>query len=51
MLPKSAKVRRYQQRMKEFRQNRIIDFDQKKMYAEFNGDGLRLNDASNAEKS
>ena len=31
MLAKSAKVRRYQQKIKQFRQNRIFDFDQKKV--------------------
>ena len=31
MLAKSAKVRRYQQRIEQFRQNRIFDFDQKKV--------------------
>ena len=51
MLAKSAKVRRYQQRIEQFRQNRIFDFDQKKMYAEFNGDGVRPSDVPNAEES
>ena len=36
MRAKGAKVRRYQQRIEQFRQNRIFYFDQKKMYAEFN---------------
>ena len=31
--------------------NRIFDFDQKKMYAEFNGDGVRPSDVPNAEES
>ena len=31
LLAKSAKVRRYQQRIDQFRQNRIFDFDQKKV--------------------
>ena len=31
MLAKSAKERRYQQRIEQFRQNRIFDFDQKKV--------------------
>ena len=35
MLEKSAKIRRYEQRIEQFRQNRIFDFDQK-IYAEFN---------------
>ena len=41
MLAKSAKVRRYQQITEHFRQNGIFDFDQKKMSAEFNGDGAK----------
>ena len=41
MLAKSAKVRRYQQRIEQFRQNRIFEFDEKKMFAKFNGDGVR----------
>ena len=36
MPAKSAKVRRYQQRIEQLRQNTIFDFDQKKIYAEFN---------------
>ena len=51
MLTKSAKVRRYQQRIEQFRQNRIFDFDQKKMYTKFNGDGVRPIDIPNAEES
>ena len=51
MLAKSAKVRRYQQRIEQFRQNRIFYFEQKKMYAEFNRYGLRLSDVPNAEES
>ena len=51
MLAKSAKVRRYQQRTEQFRQNRIFDFDQQKMYAKFNGDGVRPSDVPNAEES
>ena len=51
MLAKSAKVRRYQQRIEQFRQNRIFYFEQKKMYAEFNGYGLRLSDVPNAEET
>ena len=47
---KSAKVRRYQQRVEQFRQNRIFDFDQK-MYTEFNGDRVRPIDVLNAEES
>ena len=31
LLEKSVEVRRYQQRIDQFRQNRIFDFDQKKV--------------------
>ena len=31
LLAKSVEVRRYQQRIDQFRQNRIFDFDQKKV--------------------
>ena len=51
ILAKSAEVRIYQQRIEQFRQSRIFDFDQKKMYTEFNGAGVRPNDASNAEEN
>ena len=50
-LAKSAKVRRYDQRSEQFKQNRIFDFDQKKIYAELNGGRVRLNDVPNAKKS
>ena len=40
----SAKVIRYQQRIEKLRQNRIFDFDQEKMYAEFSGDRVRSTD-------
>ena len=48
---KSSKVRRFQQRIEQFIQNRIFDFDQKKVYAECIGDGLRQSDVPNADKS
>ena len=51
LLTKSAKLRRYQQRIEQFRQNRIFDYDQKNMHAEFSGDGLRPNDVPNVEGS
>ena len=50
LLAKSAKVGRYQQRIEQFRQNRIFDFDLK-MYAEFNGDEVRPSDVPNIEES
>ena len=51
MLTKSVKVRRYQQRIEQFRQNTIFYFHQKKMYAEFNEDEVQPNHAANAEES
>ena len=50
MLAKSAKVKRYEQRTEQFRQNSIFDFDQKKIYAELNRNGIRSNDVPNGEE-
>ena len=50
MLPKSAKVKRSEQRIEQFRQNRIFDLDQKKIYAELNGNGIRSNGVPNSEE-
>ena len=50
MLAKSAKVKIYEQRIEQFRQSRIFDFNQKKIYAELNGNGIRSNDVPNAEE-
>ena len=50
MLAKSAKVKRYEQRTEQFRQNRIFELDQKKIYAELNGNGIRSNGVPNAEE-
>ena len=49
MLAKSAKAKRYEQRIEKFRKNRIFVLDQKKIYAELNKNGIRLN-MSNAEE-
>ena len=49
MLAKSAKVKRYEQRIEQFRQSRIFDSDQKNIYMELNRNGIRLNDVPNAE--
>ena len=48
MLAKSAKLKRYEQIIGQFRQNRIFD---RKIYAELNGNGIRSNDVPNAEES
>ena len=50
MLAKSAKVKSYEQRIKEFRQNRIFHFYLKKMYADFSRVGVRPNNVPNTEK-
>ena len=50
MLAKSAKVKRYEQRIEQFRQNRIFEINQKKVYAELNGSGIRSNDVQNVEE-
>ena len=50
MLAKSAKVKRYEQRIEQFRQNRIFYLDQKKIYAELNGNKIRSKDVANAEE-
>ena len=50
MLAKSAKVKRCEQRIEQFRQNRNFDRDQKKIYAESNGNGIRSNGVPNAEE-
>ena len=50
MLAKDAKVKRYEQKLEQFRQNRIFDLDQKKIYAELNRNGIRSNGVPNAEE-
>ena len=37
--------------LEQFRLNKIFDFDQEKICAEFNGGGVRSNDLPNAEES
>ena len=41
-------MKRYEQRIEQFKQNRIFDLDQKKIYTELNG--IRSNDVPNAEE-
>ena len=50
MLVKTEKVKRYERRFDQFRQNRIFDLDQKNIYAELNRNGIRSNDDPNAEE-
>ena len=42
MLAKSAKVNRYEQRIEQFRQNRIFDLNQQKIYTELNWNKIIL---------
>ena len=50
ILAKSAIVKGYEQRIEQFRQNRIFDLNQKKIYAELNRNEIRSNDVPNAEE-
>ena len=50
MLAKSTKVKRYEQRIEQFRQNSIFDLNQKNLYAELNREGVISNDVPNVEK-
>ena len=49
MIAKGAKVKRYEQRATQFRQNRLFNVDQKKIYTELNGGGNRSSDVPGAE--
>ena len=51
MIAKSAKVKRYEQRVTQFRQNRMFNVDQKKIYKELNGGGNSSGDVPGAEES
>ena len=51
MFIKSVKRRRYEQRIEQFRENRIFDFNQKKMDVEFNEGGVKTNDVPNGEEN
>ena len=50
MLIKTEKVKRYERRFDQFRQNRIFDLDQKNIYAELSRNGIISNDDPNAEE-
>ena len=51
IVAKSAKQKRYEQRITQFKQNRTFNVDQKKIYMELNGSAIRSTDAPNAEES
>ena len=49
MLAKSPKIKRYEQRIEQFRQNRVFNLDQKKIYAKLNRNEIRSNEVPNAK--
>ena len=52
ILAKTAKISRYEQRIEQYRINRLFKVDQKKVYNEFNGQtGSSNGDITNAEES
>ena len=51
ILAKSAKIKRYNQRIDQYRLNRLFKIDQKKVYNELNGNTGGNNDIPNAEES
>jgi len=51
MIAKSAKIKRYEQRITQFRQNRMFYIDQKKIYTELNNGGKKSSDLPDAENS
>ena len=51
MIAKSEKIKRFDQRINQFRINRMFLNDQKKVYEELNGKEARTNDIPNAEES
>ena len=50
MLTKSPKVTRYEQRIEQFRQNRISNLNQEKIYVELNRNGIISNDVTSTEE-
>ena len=51
VLAKLAKVERYNERIKHFKQNRLFTIDQKKLFTEFNGQTQESNETSDADQS
>ena len=51
IVAKSAKQKRYEQRITQVKQNRTCNVDQKKIYMELSGSAIRSTDAPNAEES
>ena len=51
MMAKSSKIKRCEQRITQFRQNRMLYIDQKKIYTETNNGGRKSSNAPDAENS
>ena len=51
MIAKSEKIKRYDQRINQFRLNRMFNIDQKKVYMELSGGGMRQSETPDAEDS
>ena len=51
VLAKKAKIDRYTERLKQFRQNRLFSYDRKRLYSELNGNNRVANDIPDAEES
>ena len=51
MIAKSAKVQRYEQRITQFKQNRLFHIDQKKLYSELNGGRKFSHNVPDADES
>ena len=51
VLAKKAKIDRYTERLQQFRQNRLFNYDQKRLYYELNGNNRVANEIPNAEES
>ena len=51
MIAKSAKIKRYEQRITQFRQNRMFYIDLKKIYTELNNGGKKSSDVPDAENN
>ena len=49
MIAKSAKIRKFEQRIEQFRQNRLFELDQNRKYTKFNRGRERSSDVQNAE--
>ena len=50
-MAKEAKIERYNERIKQFKQNRLFNTDQKKLIAELNGKIQESNEMPDADQS